>query len=109
MSAFEISVNIGDYGYAMPDPEAIKAGQAPSRIDVILKVVQVLGAQEGQMMAVPLGDLKFGLGREDAIRFFKTGLEHAESLPPESRLTVASDIRQAEKMGADIDAIRNGN
>lgn len=109
MSAFEISVNVGDYGFARPESDAIKAGQAPSRIDVILKVVQVLGVQGGQMAAVPLGDLKFGMGRDDAVRFFQTGLEQAEELPPESKIAVATDLRQAEQMGQDFDAFRNGN
>lgn len=106
MSAFEMSVNIGDYGFAVPDHEAIKSGEAPSKMDVILKVVQVLGVPGGQMAAVPLGDLKFGMGREDAVRFFKTGLEQAEALPPESKLSVAADMRQAEQMGKDFDSLR---
>lgn len=110
MSAFEMSVNVGDYGFAIPDPEAIKAGAAPSRMDVILKVVQVLGVPGGQMAAVPLGDLKFGMGREDSIKFFKAGLEQAEQLPPESQLAVATNINAAEQMGRDFDALKgNGN
>lgn len=109
MSAFEMSINVGDYGFAMPDPEVIKAGQAPSRIDVILKVVQVLGVPGGQMAAVPLGDVKFGMGRDDAMTFFKAGLEHAENLPAESKIAVATDLRQAEQMGADFERFRKGD
>jgi hypothetical protein len=109
VSAFEMSVNVGDYGFAMPDPEVIKAGGAPSRIDVILKVVQVLGVPGGQMAAVPLGDLKFGLGRDDAIKFAETMKEQAELLPPESKIAVATDLRQAEQMGQDFEAFRNGH
>lgn len=106
MSAFEISINVGNWGFAIPDPEAIKSGDAPSSLDVILNVVQVLGAQGGQIAAVPLGNVKFTMGRDDAIKFFQTGLEQAEALPPQSQLTVATDLNLAEQMGRDFKAMR---
>lgn len=106
MSAFELSVNVGGTAFGVPDPEDVKAGNSPNGIDVILNVVQVLGGQDGQMAAIPLGNLKFTLGRDQAVDFFKTGLEQAEALPPVSKLTVASDLTAAEQMGRDINSMR---
>lgn len=109
MSAFEMSVNVGNWGFAVPDPEAVKSGEAPPSIDVVLNVVQILGTQGGQVAAVPLGNLKFAMGRDDAMRFFQAGLEQAEALPPQSQLTVARDITQAEQMSRDFDAMRGND
>lgn len=105
MSAFDMSINVGDYGFSVPDEAAIQAG-GPPRMTVVLHTVQIIGVQQGQMAAVPFGSYNFNLGREDAIRFFKTGLEQAEQLPPESKIAVATDLRQAEQMGADFEALR---
>lgn len=109
MSAFDISVNVGNWGFAVPDHEAVKSGELPSSIDVVLNVVQVLGAQGGQIAAVPLGNLKFTMGRDDAIKFFQTGLDQAESLPPQSNLTVATDLTQAEQMARHFSDMRNSD
>ena len=109
MSAFEISINVGNWGFAIPDPEAVKSGNVPSSLDVVLNVVQVLGAQGGQIAAVPLGNVKFTMGRDDAVKFFQTGLEQAEALPPQSQLTVATDLNQAERMGREFDAMRSND
>lgn len=106
MSAFEISINIGGTAFGVPDPDDVRAGNAPNGIDVILNVVQVLGQQGGQMAAIPLGNVKFSLGRDQAVDFFKTGLEQAEALPPVSKLTVASDLSAAEAFSRDIDQMR---
>lgn len=107
MSAFDMNINVGDYGFSVPDEEAIAAG-APPRMSVILNIVQVLGVQGGQVATMPFGSVNFGMGREDAIRFFKAGLEQAEQLPAESKLTIANDMTAAERMGKDIDTFRNG-
>lgn len=104
MSAFEMSINVGGYDYVAPDEDAVKAG-APPRVETILTVVQILGMQ-GQMAAVPLGTVRFGLGKEDAVSFFRKGLEQAERLPAESKITVATDMSQAAAMNRDFEAMR---
>lgn len=109
MSAFDMSVNVGNWGFVVPNPEAVKSGDVPSSLDVVLTVVQVLGTQGGQVAAMPLGNLKFTLGRDDAVKFFQTGLEQAEELPPQSKLTVATDINQASQMGRDFEAMRGND
>jgi hypothetical protein len=107
LSAFDISVNVGNWGFGVPDPQSVKSGEVPSSIDTILNVVQVLETQGG-VAAVPLGNLKYTMGRDDAIRFFKTGLEQAEALPPQSKLAVATDLSQAEQMGRQFEDMRDG-
>lgn len=111
MSAFDMTINVGRTAIAIPEAEAVKAGEAPNALDVILTVVQGLPFQQPGKppVVVPLGNVKFSIARDQAIQFFKTGLEQAEALPPESRLTVASDLSDAEVMSQGLDGIRNGS
>lgn len=103
-----MTLNVGRTAIGAPEPEAVKNGEAPNALDIILTVVQVLPFQQpGQppVMAA-LGNVKFSMGRDQAVEFFKTGLEAAEDLPPESNLTVAADMSMAEKMAEDMKSMR---
>lgn len=109
MTAFEMNLNVGGTAFGVPDPEDVKAGHAPSAIDIHLTVIQVLPQQNGQMAGLPLGQVKFTLHRDQAIDFFKTGLEQAEALPPQSKLAIATDLNAAEQMAQDVQSMRNGS
>lgn len=111
MSAFDMKINVGRTAIASPPPEMVKAGEAENALDVILTVVQILpfGNPGQPPVAAALGNIKFSLSRDQAVEFFKTGLETAEELPPESGLTIANDLSAVERMGEDFNKFRNGS
>jgi hypothetical protein len=110
LSAFDMKLNVGRTAIASPPPEMVKNGEAENALDVILTVVSILpvAGQGGQPMVMPLGNVKFGLTRDQAVEFFKTGLETAEELPPESNLVIANDLKAAEQFGTDLGKFRDG-
>lgn len=110
MTAFDANITVGGLDLAVPGEEALKNGVHP-HVEVILTVVQPLPIAQGpgQPLIVPLGNLKFPIGRDQAVEFFKKGLEAAEGLPPESKLEIASDLTAAEQAAQQMQAMRDGN
>ena len=63
--------------------------------------------QQGQPpMMAHIGNVKYQLDRDSAIKFFQSGLEAAEALPPTSRLAVATDLKAAENAAEQIGQFR---
>lgn len=99
MSAFDATLTVGGLDVAVPNEDAIQNGIKP-HVQVVLEVVQPLPLAQGPGQPPVLahfGTIKFHLGRDQAVEFFKLGLETAEKLPQESQLEIATDLSAAEQ------------
>jgi len=111
MSAFEASVNVLGTSIAVPEEESIKAG-APSVVEVILAVAMQLpfAQQQGAPpMMAHIGNIKYQLDRDSAIKFFRSGLEAAEKSPAASNLAIATDLSAVENAAEQMNRFRDGD
>lgn len=110
MSAFSISINVAQTSLGVPSPEALESGAEP-HVEVILSVAQMLPfAQAGQAPVMAhIGDVRYNLDRDTAIKFFQQGLEQAEKLPAPSKLTVATDLSAVEAVGQEMNRMRGND
>lgn len=97
MSAFETTLNVVGTNLGVPSEEALASGEASPVIEIELIVGQVLpfAAGPGQPpLQVPLGSVRYALGKKPATEFFKSGLKAAEELPEErqSQLEIATSL-----------------
>lgn len=107
MSAFDTTVNVIGTSLAAPSEEQLKTGETPA-LEIRLTIGQILpfSAGPGQPPVVaPVGTIRYGLDRDAAIEFFKTGLEEAEKLPPPSKLEVASSLNGIDEAAKNLERI----
>lgn len=103
MSAFDVQLNVfrTSVGIARVHEEA------PAQMEIALEVAMALGAAPGQpTLMAPIGTVRYTLGREEAIKFFKIGLDAAETLPKPSGIAVAKDLSSAERVAQAAQNIR---
>ena len=60
---------------------------------------------DGQPLRIPSGNVRFQLTREQALEYFKKGIEAAEGLPKGSGIVVA-DAGTANKMAKTLEEIK---
>lgn len=111
MSAFDASVNVLGTSIAVPDEESLKAG-APPHVEIVLAIAMQLpfAQQQGAPpMMAHIGNVKYQLDRDSAVKFFQSGLEAAEGLPAASNLAIATDLSAVENVADQIGRFRDGN
>jgi hypothetical protein len=107
VTAFDATVTVGGLDLAVPNEEALKNGVRP-HVEVILTIVQPLPIAKapGEPVIAPLGTLKFPIARDQAVEFFRQGLEQAEQLPAESKLEISNDLSAAHQAAEALKGMR---
>lgn len=80
-----------------PDEEALANGASPA-IEIVFTIGMALpfAGPDGQPIHVASGNHRYKFQRDEAIKFFESGLEAAKKLPEERK----SDIVLANDLGA---------
>jgi hypothetical protein len=61
---------------------------------------------DGQPLRIPSGNIRFQLTREQALEYFKKGIDAAETLPKGAGIVIA-DEKQADQMAKTIKDIKS--
>lgn len=106
MSAFDITLNVLGTSLGVPDEEA--QAQGASDIEIHLAIAQQLpfGQPGGPPVMAHIGNVKYVLDRDTAIKFFEKGLEAAQKLPAPSKLAVATDMGEVAKAAEGLEGLK---
>src|SRR4051812_3828518 len=95
MSAFDTRLNVIGHSIGVPNEEQLRNGVPPS-VEIALKIGLSLPFSTGpgeQPVTTAAGSVRYEIGRDAAIEFFKKGLEAAEGLPVAADIQIASDLK----------------
>lgn len=96
---FDMNLAVMSTAVGLPDLDKLPPGQEAS-VELVLTVPITLpfaSSPDGDPLSIPIGNVRFRMGRDDAVDFFRNALTAAERLPRKSDVLIANSMSDVDR------------